>query len=213
LTKPKTGCTFKKLYSFFFCVLDVFNPCEDSVKHRGDNTKERLGAVIVRKAELRDVPAIFKMIGRYAAERVLLPRPLTSLYEDVWEFTVAEHAGRLVGCAALKFYNQELAEVRSLCVDSGVQAKGVGRRLVDSLMDEAERYGLKKVFALTKIPAFFAKLGFEEATRDRFPVKVFQDCMGCPKYSCCDETAVSCELAKRHSRLAELDAEPARAAS
>jgi len=63
----------------------------------------------IRKAELRDVPALFKLINRYVAQQVLLPRPLTNLYEDVWEFTVAEVDGELLGCGALKFYTQELA--------------------------------------------------------------------------------------------------------
>ena len=83
----------------------------------------------IRKAELRDVPALYKLMSRYVLERVLLPRPLTNLYEDVWEFTVAEQDGRLLGCGALKFYNQELAEIRSLCVDEQLKSNGAGRKL------------------------------------------------------------------------------------
>jgi amino-acid N-acetyltransferase len=162
----------------------------------------------VRKAELRDVPALFKLISRYALKQVLLPRPLTNLYEDVWEFTVAEEDGRLLGCGALKFYSQELAEIRSLCVDEQLKSKGVGRKLTEALLDEAERYGLKTVFALTVVPAFFDKLGFQESPRERFPVKVYEDCLGCPKYSCCDEIAVSYELAWRRPEELEVPVEP-----
>jgi len=145
------------------------------------------------------VPALFKLINRYVAQQVLLPRPLTNLYEDVWEFTVAEEDGELLGCGALKFYTQELAEIRSLCVDGALKSKGVGRMLTEALMDEAERWGLKTVFALTVVPVFFEKLGFQRAPREKFPIKVFQDCVGCPKSSCCDEVAVSFELARRHT--------------
>jgi amino-acid N-acetyltransferase len=162
----------------------------------------------VRKAELQDVPALFKLISRYALKQVLLPRPLTNLYEDVWEFTVAEEDGKLLGCGALRFYNQELAEIRSLCVDEQLKSKGVGRKLTEALLDEAERYGLKTVFALTVVPAFFDKLGFQKAPRERFPVKVYEDCLGCPKYSCCDEIAVSYELAWRRPEELEVPAEP-----
>jgi amino-acid N-acetyltransferase len=161
----------------------------------------------IRKAALRDVPALFKLISRYVAEQVLLPRPLTNLYEDVWEFTVVEEDGELLGCGALKFYNQELAEIRSLCVDAALKSKGVGRMLTEALMDEAERCGLKRVFALTVAPGFFEKLGFQKSPRERFPIKVFQDCLGCPKYSCCDEIAVSYDLAWRHSEEVEVPAE------
>jgi amino-acid N-acetyltransferase len=158
----------------------------------------------IRKAELRDVPALFNLMNRYVAERVLLPRPLGNLYEDVWEFTVAEEDGTLLGCGALKFYNQELAEIRSLCVGAPLKSKGVGRMLTAALLDEAERYRLKTVFALTVVAAFFEKLGFQKAPRERFPIKVYEDCLGCPKYSCCDEIAVSYELAWRHTEEAEV---------
>jgi amino-acid N-acetyltransferase len=151
----------------------------------------------IRKAKLRDVPALFKLISRYAVERVLLPRPLTNLYEDIWEFTVAEEDGELLGCGALKFYNQELAEIRSLCVDAALKSKGVGSILMEALIDEAERYGLKTVFALTVVPSFFEKMGFQKVPRERFPAKVYEDCLGCPKYCCCDEVAVTYELAPR----------------
>ena len=161
----------------------------------------------IRKAELRDVPALFKLINRYVVEKVLLPRPLTNLCEDIWEFTVAEEDGELLGCGALRFYSQELAELRSLCVDAALKSKGVGRMLTEALMDEAGRYGVKTVFALTVVPAFFEKLGFQKVPLERFPHKVYEDCLGCPKYTCCDEIAVSYELAWRHTEDAELPAE------
>ncbi len=160
----------------------------------------------IRKAELRDVLALSELMNRYVAERILLPRPLTNLYEDMWEFTVAEQDEKVVGCGALKFYNQELGEIRSLCVDAAVKSKGIGRMITDALLDEASRYGLKTVFALTTVPAFFEKLGFQTAARERFPVKVYEDCLGCPKYSCCDETAVTYELAWRRVAASKMAA-------
>jgi N-acetylglutamate synthase-like GNAT family acetyltransferase len=42
------------------------------------------GPLNIRKAELRDVPALSKLITRYVAEQVLLPRPLANLYEDIF---------------------------------------------------------------------------------------------------------------------------------
>ena len=155
----------------------------------------------IRKAELRDVPALFQMISHYAAQRIMLPRPLVELYENVWEFTVAEEDGQVLGCGALKFYSAELAEVRSLCVTPGITNRGLGRALTERLLDEAERYGLKTVFALTLVPQFFDKLGFREIPRERFPTKVWRDCLACPKYFQCDEKAMVLDLdARRASR-------------
>ena len=137
--------------------------------------------MIIRKAELRDVPALHDLINRFARERVMLPRTLEDLYENVWSFTVAEDAGRVVGCGALRFYNQELAEIRSLCVETGRASHGVGSALVERLLNDAENYGLKSIFALTLVPAFFRKCGFRETRREKFPLKMSQDCARCDR--------------------------------
>lgn len=164
----------------------------------------------IRKGELRDVPALFKMVRHYARQRVMLPRPQAELYENIWEFTVAEDNGELLGCGALKFYSADLGEIRSLCVAPGVENRGLGRALSEQILDEAERYGLKTVFALTVVPGFFGKLGFREVPHEHFPTKVWRDCLPCPKYSQCDEKAMLLDLAQRAACAAESRLEPAR---
>jgi amino-acid N-acetyltransferase len=154
--------------------------------------------VTIRKAMLNDVPEIHRLISHYARKSILLPRTLIDLYENVWEFMVAEDEGRVVGCGALKLYSQELAEIRSLCVDKTLKSQGIGAGLVEGLLDHAEALGLKTVFALTISTPFFEKMGFHEAHRLRFPTKVWRDCLRCERYNCCDETALSIELADRH---------------
>jgi amino-acid N-acetyltransferase len=168
--------------------------------------------MIVRKAELRDVPEIFEMINYYAAERIMLPRSLTDLYESVREFLVAEdQQDEVIGCGALKFYNAELAEIRSLCVRSGIQNQGIGRLMTERLLTEAEQFGLKTVFALTTTPDFFAKCGFREVARERFPMKVWRDCLRCDRYFHCHEKAVCLDLASSPA-LSAAHAEPAEVA-
>jgi amino-acid N-acetyltransferase len=167
----------------------------------------------IRKAELRDVPTLYQMINHYAERRVVLPRPLVELYENVWEFTVAEEDGVIVGCGALRFYSAELAELRSLCIAPGVTNRGLGRALSERVLDEAERYGLKTVFALTLAPQFFGRLGFREIPRERFPTKVWRDCLTCPKYFQCDEKAMVLDLEARRASKDEAALEPAEVAA
>jgi amino-acid N-acetyltransferase len=163
----------------------------------------------IRKAELRDVPVLHRLINHYAAEHVMLPRTLADLQENTWQFTVAEEDGKLLGCGALKLYNQDLAEIRSLCVEVALKANGTGRAIVQALLEEAGRLGVKTAFALTVAPAFFGKLGFREVPREQFPAKVWDDCLQCERYSTCVETAVSFELASQHTRQVESPAETA----
>ena len=168
----------------------------------------------IRKARLSDVPDIHRLINHYAAERIMLPRTLTDLYENVWEFTVvAEEEAKLVGCGALKLYNQDVAEIRSLCVDEMVKSKGIGRQIMEELLDEAETFGLKTIFALTVAPTFFEKLGFREVPRERFPTKVWRDCLRCERYTCCSEKAVTLELTDRPAKLRESTREAAEVSS
>lgn len=162
----------------------------------------------IRKAELRHVPAIFEMINYYAAEKIMLARPLTDLYESVREFTVAEDGEKVIACGALKLYNADLAEVRSLCVAPGTQHRGLGRALTERLLSEAESFGLKSVFALTTTPEFFLKCGFRETARERFPMKVYRDCLRCDRYFHCTEKTVCLDL-PRIARTAQAVMEPA----
>ena len=148
----------------------------------------------IRQAELKDVPALFDMINHYAAEGIMLRRTLTELYECVREFLVAEDDGKVVGCGALKFYAADLAEIRSLCVAPGLNGRGLGRMLTEHLLSQAEGYQLKTVFALTTSPDFFSKCGFREMARERFPMKIWRDCLRCEKYFHCDEKTMVINL-------------------
>jgi amino-acid N-acetyltransferase len=159
--------------------------------------------VSIRRAQLRDVPALQEMINYYAVKQIMLPRTLTDLYECVREFLVAEENGEIAGCGALKLYNQELGEIRSLCVAPGAQTRGVGRALTDRLLGEAEHFGLRTVFALTMVTDFFFKCGFHESLRERFPMKVWRDCLRCERYSRCQEKTVSIDLPVRSAEDAE----------
>ncbi|MBI4166041.1 MAG: N-acetyltransferase [Acidobacteria bacterium] len=161
----------------------------------------------IRKAELRDMQAVFAMIQHYAEQRVMLPRAILDLYENVWEFTVAEENGVVHGCGALKVYSAELAELRSLCVAPGINGRGLGRTLTDQVLDEAEHLGLKTVFALTTSPGFFEKMGFREVPRERFPTKVWRDCLQCPRYYQCEEKAMMIEVDVRRAALRQPAAE------
>lgn len=157
---------------------------------------------ILRKARLGDVPSLFELIHPHALDQVMLPRSMPELYENVWEFTVAELDGQVAGCGALRFYSGELAEIRSLCVDPARKAAGLGRAITEQLLREARSYGAKTVFALTVVPGFFAKMGFYPVERGDLPLKVWRDCLQCEKYYRCDEKAMAFDLAKLHGRKA-----------
>ena len=151
--------------------------------------------VTIRKAQIGDVAAISALVGRFAALNLMLPRSPSSLFGALRDFFVATDASeRLIGCAALAIMSGDLAEVRSLAVEPESQGLGLGRRLVGAAMDEARQLGLPKVFALTRAPGFFEKLGFEHTDMKALPQKVWTDCIHCPLFPDCDEVALIREL-------------------
>ena len=143
-----------------------------------------------RKARLPDAVRIHELIGEYARESILLPRTMAEICENIRDFTVAEQRGDVVGCAALHFYGLDLVEVRSVAVDRRRQHKGVGRRLVEALLKEAREHNVPSVCLFTRIPDYFARLGFVTVGHERLPEKILKDCLNCPRLNCCDETAM-----------------------
>ena len=92
---------------------------------------------------------------------VLLHHDLVALFERVQEFMVAvDSEGRVVGAGGLHVMWEDLAEIRSLIVDSSVRGKGVGNLLVSALVEKAHSFGIKRIFCLTFEVGFFEKHGF-----------------------------------------------------
>ena len=145
---------------------------------------------MIRPATIHDVPRIQEIINSHAELGKMLFKSYAQLYEDLRDFGVCEVDGDVIGCTALTIIWADLAEIRSLAVDDRFRGKGVGRSLVEWTVSEARRLGIRRLFALTYEQAFFEKLGFEVVQKDSLPLKVWSDCVRCPKREGCDEIAV-----------------------
>ncbi len=84
----------------------------------------------------------------------------------------------------------DLAEIRSIAVSPDIQKAGIGRRLIDVMVEEATALGIPKLFAFTYVRGFFEKVGFSVVEHGKLPHKVFNDCLHCPKFMACDEIAM-----------------------
>ena len=155
----------------------------------------------VRKARMSDIAPMLALINGYAASGTMLPRMEFEISESMRDFSIAESGGRLVGCGALHFYSPTTGEIRSLAVDESAKTHGVGRRLIETLLEEALEYSLDAVFAFTYVPDFFRKMGFSEVERGALPLKAWKDCLRCPKFHGCDEIAMMRVLRPEHWAL------------
>ncbi len=97
---------------------------------------------------------------------------------------------RVVGCVALTVIWADLAEVRSLAVEESCRGQRIGSKLVAWSVDEARRLHIRKIMSLTYEQRFFEKLGFAVVEKEALPLKVWSDCVRCPKRDGCDEIAM-----------------------
>lgn len=119
-------------------------------------------STIIRPARTSDIKDIRAIIDEYAASRRLLTKETVTLYESVQEFTVAETAGKIVGCGAVHVLWEDLAEVRSVAVDESLRGQGVGHGILEALIERASEIGVKRIFCLTFETEFFGRHGFKE---------------------------------------------------
>jgi amino-acid N-acetyltransferase len=150
-----------------------------------------MNAPTLRTAKPSDTRAILGLVGHFSALGLMLPRSYADVLERIRDFTVAvTDDDTLKGVVGLHPVGEDLAEIRSLAVAEDLRGKGVGRRLVESCLQEASQMGLQRVFALTYQTAFFDKLGFAKVEKLTLPQKIWGDCVHCAKFSDCDEVAV-----------------------
>ena len=154
----------------------------------------------LEKARVEDAPRLHALVEPYAAQDVMLPRTVESIIRTLpdWVVAVAEleppATRRVLGGVCLTTLAPELAEVRSLVVDPDCQGGGIGRRLVERVVEMARARGYQQLCALTLVPRFFLGLGFRPVEVADISPKVWVDCQHCPKYECCDEYALIMDL-------------------
>lgn len=149
---------------------------------------------MLRKAQIKDVKEMQKLLTHYANRGVMLSRSLSELYEAIRDFYVVEEGGKLLGTCALHIMWEDLAEIRSVAVVEESGRQGIGTKLVQSCLDEARTLGLKRVFCLTYKPDFFARFGFRIVDKSELPHKVWRDCINCVKFPDCDEIAMILDM-------------------
>lgn len=124
-------------------------------------TGPKAETAIVRAAQPGDLETIDAFIAPFVAAGKLLPRTTDELSELLPTGFVAELDGRVVGFATVEIYSRKLAELRSLCVASELQGRGVGKRLVAACLALARQRHVFEVMVITSEEEFFQACGFD----------------------------------------------------
>lgn len=134
----------------------------------------------LRRARAADAARINALTRPLVEDRVLVAKDMVSYFEALQQFRVIvdihdDGTETLAGCAALHVFWDEIAEVRTVATSPDYRRRGVGRMLIQTLLEEARIMGIKKVFCLTFETEFFASLGFEEISGIPVSPTVFQE--------------------------------------
>lgn len=156
---------------------------------------------IIRQAVLKDAVGIFELIKTHPDP--LISRSVPSIVENIDRFVVAERQGRVAGCASWCILpeigepERTLVEVQSVAVAAELRRQGVGTALVEAVLARARAIGTAQVIALTFAPAFFARFGFREISKQQIMHKIYMGCKNCTKHAnpfTCPEIAMALTL-------------------
>jgi amino-acid N-acetyltransferase len=134
-------------------------------------TREGVGTVMtraplssLREATPADVGSILALIAPLEADGTLVKRSRERIEMEIAHFSVLEHDGVIVGCAALyPFSTEKAAELACLAVMPDYRELGYGDQLRRHIETRARKLKLKRLFVLTTRTAhWFIERGFAE---------------------------------------------------
>ncbi|MDR3325666.1 MAG: amino-acid N-acetyltransferase [Spirochaetaceae bacterium] len=124
----------------------------------------------IRTMRNSDIPDVLRLMEPLMRKGVLLRRSAEDIQERKDDYVVFVIDGAVHGCAALREWGGGQAEIGALVSGGEKVEAGVGRRLVQWLLERARRRGIKRVFVLTvSTQDWFEALGFREAAVETLP--------------------------------------------
>jgi len=141
----------------------------------------------VRQATLKDAERIYALISLNRDQ--LVPRSLGSIVESIDRFVIAEAKGEMCGCAAYQIHPEigqpEAAsvEISSVAVKTAFRRRGIGKQLVERVIESVAAFSPREVVVLTFAPEFFASLGFERIEKTEIMHKLYTGCINCTKHA------------------------------
>lgn len=125
----------------------------------------------LRKAQLKDINAIFLLIESTAREGQLLHRNKGDIKENIDTFFVWDDPKKgVVAFCGLTIYSKKLAEIRSLVVRKNFQKHGIGNMLVKECLKLAKGNKIYEVLAVTDRVTLFSNLGFSKWLGNQYPM-------------------------------------------
>ncbi|MDX4068768.1 N-acetyltransferase [Aliarcobacter skirrowii] len=143
------------------------------------------------KPTVLDIPKMQELVKEEVEKGIILFRSSDEMATTIRSYIVVEVDGKMAGFTATHIHSPRMAEVRSLIVSKDFRGLGLGKKLVEKCVEEAEFYGIQQVLSLTYEKDFFLGCGFKEISKEDIPEqKVWADCIKCKLFPICNEIAM-----------------------
>lgn len=125
----------------------------------------------LREATVDDVASVLALIAPLEADGTLVKRSRERIEMEIARFSVMDHDGAIVACAALyPFTGEKDAEMACLAVMPEYRRSGCGEQMLKHIEARAKKLKLKRLFVLTTRAAhWFIEHGFTEASVHELP--------------------------------------------
>ena len=116
----------------------------------------------IRPAAANDLPAVEHLLNTTGL-------PVDGVDENFRDFIVAEEGDAIAGVIGIERYGAT-ALLRSAAVSPDSRARGVGSRLVETILERAASQGIEEVYLLTTTAVdYFPRFGFSQTPRSEAP--------------------------------------------
>ncbi len=137
-----------------------------------------------------------QVVAPYVEDGTILHRSDDEMSTNIRSYILAKDDEKIIGFLALHIHSPQLAEIRSLIISAAYQNRGIGHKIIEEAIKEAELLAIKEILVLTYRWEFFQKIGFVEIPKSTLPDhKIWADCIKCKHFPVCNEVSLIKTLA------------------
>ena len=124
----------------------------------------------IKKATKKHVTDIFQLIQLYVEQGILLPRTLQEITEALSSYYIYTIDEQIYASCSFTCFDNEHGHIEALVVNPIYKSQNIGNQMVDYLLLQAQKNGIKYVSAMTTQSSdFFLKIGFKKGNIDDLP--------------------------------------------
>lgn len=119
----------------------------------------------ITEANAVDLGAIKKLLASYHL-------PLDDIDNSNIRFYLVKEGKELKACAGVESF-QNLGLLRSVAVNDSFRGQGIGKKLIEFILEDSGKNGMVSLYLLTETAEhFFSRLGFTKTERDQAPESI-----------------------------------------